>query len=46
MTWFTHKAWAWSYQLEEARDSAQSKRHLWSEAMACIGLALLRRWGC
>jgi hypothetical protein len=46
MTWLASKTWSWSYELEEIRDHAQAERHLWTEAMACIGLALLRPWGC
>lgn len=46
MNWITAKAWAWSYELEEMRDHAQAERHLLRQALACIGLALLSRWGC
>ncbi len=45
MTWLAQKAWAWSYALEERREHAQANRLLWSQAAACIGLAILRKWG-
>jgi hypothetical protein len=45
MTWFAKKVWAWSYALEEVRESAQANRQLWSQAVACVGLAILRKWG-
>jgi hypothetical protein len=45
MTWFAKKVWAWSYTLEEVRENAQANRLLWSQAAACVGLAILRKWG-
>lgn len=46
MSWLTTKAWAWTYTLEEKRQLAQDYRRYWTQAAACIGLAILRRWGC
>lgn len=46
MNWIANKAWCWAYQLEEMRDRAQAERHLWRQTFACVGLALLRPWGC
>jgi hypothetical protein len=46
MSWLTTKTWAWTYTLEEQRLIAQDHRHYWTQAAACIGLAILRRWGC
>jgi hypothetical protein len=45
MNWITAKAWTWAYSLEEVRDHAQAERHLWTQAAACIGLAVLRVFG-
>ena len=46
MNWITHKAWCWAYRLEEVRERAQVDRHLWTQSLACIGLAILHMWGC
>lgn len=46
MNWLHRKSWTWAYHLEEIREQAQAERHLWRQALACIGLALLRPWGC
>lgn len=39
------RLWLIQYNLEEMRDHAQAERHLWRQACACVGLALLRLWG-
>lgn len=45
MSYLSHLAWCWSFTLEEARDRAHMQRHLWTQAAACVGLAVLRRLG-
>jgi len=40
------KAWAWSHCLEQRREVTHAAGHLWTQAAACIGLAILRSWGC
>lgn len=46
MMWLHHRAWAWSCGLEKVRKRTHAQRHLCTKAAACIGLAILRRWGC
>jgi hypothetical protein len=44
MTWLIYRLWVWSYSLESIRESAHEERKLWTQAAACIGLAILRLW--
>lgn len=45
MKWLAYKAWSWTYRLEDVRERAQAEDDLWAQAAACMGLAVLRRWG-
>ena len=41
------RVWVWltAYRTEEARQCAADRGHLWTQAAACIVLALLRKLG-
>lgn len=37
----SRRIWLWQYALEEKRHRHAALRHLWRQALCCIGLALL-----
>ena len=39
---FDNFIWRWEYVLEERREAAASSRYLWSQALCCLALAILR----